>query len=133
MNVCYAGVGNRQKKLDRRLARRTARGLDDDPFSVDEEKLEAQSKLLDHLKRDTGEKPAGTGLMLPEGTTRVMHKLYEEVSVPPVMPPDYDKDELVPVKEFSEFSQVPPLPPTHMIHLLNTFIVSRWHLKAPND
>jgi len=72
-----------RKRADRRHARRSARsGAGDgvDKTFIDEAKLDAQANSLKHLiSANAGQSVS----QLPVGSTRVQHKGYEEVSIPP--------------------------------------------------
>ena len=45
-------------------------------------------------------------MALPDGAKRTVHKGWEEVYVPPVIPPPVEPTDLVPITDLDEFAQL---------------------------
>jgi len=90
-----------------------SQAVDRDPreMVIDEAKLEEQVRSLDFLRRSETQNILRG---LPEGTTRTNEKKYEEVYVPPVIPPPAPKSSLVPISEFDDFAQLAFRGMTHL-------------------
>ena len=95
-----------QRKEDRRMARLTAKDTSAEFVArqqqADAERLDEQARSLDQWRSAA---VAEKSTALPAGSKRTEHKGYEEVYIPPTLPAQYDREELVPVAALDSWAR----------------------------
>lgn len=96
-------ANKRNRKMEKKMYKRSQAAQDEiDPDRLDEQASEFKA----HISTKVGLPGAQKGIALPKGTTRTHFQKYEEVYIPPVIPPPLEKSKLVPVTVFDDFSRI---------------------------
>ena len=95
-----------QRKEDRRMAKLTSKDTSAEFVArqqqFDAERLEEQARSLDQW-RSAAVTEKSTAL--PAGSKRTEHKGYEEVYIPPTIPAQYEKEDLVPISSLDAWAR----------------------------
>ena len=108
------------RRVERRMARQSVR--ESVPMSAADKQIENEAKIDDAIaalqswRISAMDSPINA---LPLGTKRTQHKSYEEVFIPPIIPPPIDRSKLIPISKFDQFAQI-AFPKTSHLNRIQT-------------